>query len=481
MSKYLPLKQYFLDAFDVSNQTALVNIVGEALHKEAEDGELYAESTQTESIFWEHGKVESVSYTDSEGFGLRKVVNYETGYVHSSELSRSALHTVVGDLRNMQGKHGVYKREKRVRKMQEKYPAISPLFVGLAERTALLTAIDAYARAQDERIVQVDIVLTGVAENVLIVRPDGRVVHDVRPLVRLNVEVRMKDGERTVGGRSGMGGREDYSRLFQPAVWGKLVLDAVTEARLLLIAENCPAGEMSVVLGPGWTAILLHEAIGHTLEGDFNRMALSPFADKMGKIVAHPEITVVDDGTIKGRRGSLNYDDEGTPTQRTVLIENGRVTSYLHDRMSARHFGVSPTGNGRRESFEFQPYPRMTNTFMQNGTSDPAEIITATKRGIYAEKFRGGQVDIATGNFVFNATILFPIEDGVVLVDRPLRQATLTGKGYDVLTHVDMVGTDSALDPGIGTCGKNGQSVPVGVGQPTIRLAPGAVVVGGAA
>lgn len=472
-------KDYFLDAFSVANQTELVNIVGEALNGQ-EDGELYAEVAHVESVVWEHGRAEAVKYIENEGFGLRKVVGCESGYVHSSDLSRASLQTVISDLRDMQGKQGAYKRADR-KKAKALYPATSPLSVELSERMKLLAEIDAYARSCDPRIREVEITLGGSVANILIVRPDGRVVHDVRPLVRLNVTVTLSDGMRSVSNVAGRGGRYDYSSFFEESVWKGLVGEAVADARLMLIAQNCPSGQMPVVLGPGWTAILLHEAIGHTLEGDFNRMKTSPFSDKMGKVVAHSEITVVDDGTIPGRRGSLTYDDEGMPSQYTTLIENGRVVSYLHDRMSARYFGVAPTGNGRRESFRYQPMPRMTNTYMLQGTSDPQEIIASTKRGIYTKEFSGGQVDIATGNFVFVATLLFPIENGVVLFDTPLRQATLTGTGYDVLTHVDMVGTDMVLDPGIGTCGKNGQSVPVGVGQPTVRLTEGAVVVGGAA
>lgn len=364
-------KDYFLDAFNVSNQTELVNIVGEALHGQ-EDGELYAEVAHVESIVWKDGRAEAVKYAENEGFGLRKVVGCESGYVHSSDLSRASLHTVISDLRDMQGKQGTYARVGR-KKSVPLYSAVSPLSVELPERMKLLAEIDSYARSCDTRVREVEITLGGSVSNVLIVRPDGRVVNDVRPLVRLNVTVTLFDGTRTVSNVSGRGGRYDYSSLFIESIWKQLVDEALADARLMLIAQSCPSGQMSVVLGPGWTAILLHEAIGHTLEGDFNRMKTSPFADKMGKVVAHPEITVVDDGTISGRRGSLTYDDEGMPTKNTTLIENGRVVSYIHDRMSARYFGVAPTGNGRRESFQHQPMPRMTNTYMLQAKNIPTE------------------------------------------------------------------------------------------------------------
>ncbi len=474
-------KQYFLDSFSVGDERTLVSMVSEALHNQAEDGELYAESLQAESVVWKDGRVEAVTYLDDEGFGLRKVVGCESGYVYSSDLSRTSLQTVVADLRNMQGKSAHYAHERKGRRPKNKYTSASPLSVAVEKRIALVSAIDAYVRSSDPRVHEVEIGLMGARKNVLIVRPDGRVVNDVRPLVRLNISVMLIEGTNTVSSFRGTGGRYGYDSLFEEKTWQLLADTALAEARLLLIAKNCPSGEMPVVLGPGWTAVLLHEAIGHTLEGDFNRMKVSPFCEKMGQVVAHREITVVDNGAMIGRRGSLTYDDEGTPTQDTTLIQNGRVVSYLHDRTSARFFGVAPTGNGRRESYEHQPMPRMTNTFMLSGTSDPEEIMRSTKQGVYAESFNGGQVEIATGNFVFEAALLFPIENGKVLFDCPLRQATLTGTGYDVLTHVDMVGNNSELDPGVGTCRKNGQSVPVGVGQPTIRLRTGAVVVGGAA
>lgn len=473
-------KRHFLYAFDVANEQMLTNIVGEALHG-AEDGELYAESTQTEQVHFKDGKVDGSIYGDAEGFGIRKVVGYESGYVYSSDLSREALQRVVLDVSGLVNKTGSYASVSKRKRVSKKYPSISPLSVSLPERIVLLQRIDTYVRNSDPRVREVEISLSGGVERVLIARPDGFVCADVRPLTRLNIFVTLADEKRTVSGRAGFGGRHDYALLFDTAAWQYAADQAMEEARLLLCAEDCPSGVMPVVLGPGWSAVLLHEAIGHTLEGDFNRLKVSPFADKMGMMVAHPDVTVVDDGTISGRRGSLTIDDEGTPTQRTVLVDAGRVASFIHDRMSARHFGVLPTGNGRRESFRFQPMPRMTNTYMLPGPYDPREIIKVTEQGLYIERFGGGQVMIATGNFVFQAEVVFPIEGGVVRFDRPMRQATLTGTGYDVLTHVDMVGNDMALDPGVGTCGKNGQSVPVGVGQPTIRLAEGAVVVGGSA
>jgi TldD protein len=332
----------------------------------------------------------------------------------------------------------------------------------------LLGAIDAHARSLDPRVKQVMASVVSEARQVLVVGSDGTLAADARPLVRLNVQVVAAEGARREVGYQGMGGRFELERLLDPGAWKPLVAEAVRIALLNLEAVPCPAGTMDVVLGPGWPGVLLHEAVGHGLEGDFNRKRTSAFSDRIGERVAAPGVTVVDDGTLPGRRGSLNVDDEGTPTQRTVLIEDGILRGYLQDRLNARLMGMRPTGNGRRESYAHLPLPRMTNTFMLAGRDDPGEILRSVRRGLYAVSFGGGQVDITSGKFVFTANEAYRIEEG--RVGAPVKGATLIGNGPDVLLRVSRIGSDLALDRGVGTCGKDGQSVPVGVGLPTIRV-----------
>ncbi len=334
----------------------------------------------------------------------------------------------------------------------------------------MLGEIDSYARSLDSRVKQVMASCIAQHRHVLIVGSDGRFASDVRPLVRLNVQVIAEDasGSRREIGYQGAGGRFELERLLDAETWKPLVDEAVRVATLNLDAVPCPAGTLNVVLGPGWPGILLHEAVGHGLEGDFNRKGPSAFSDRLGQRVASENVTVVDDGTLEARRGSLNVDDEGTPTQRTVLIENGVLRGYLQDRLNARLMGVAPTGNGRRESYAHLPMPRMTNTFMLAGEEDPDEILRSVKRGLYAVSFGGGQVDITSGKFVFSANEAYHIEDG--RLGAPVKGATLIGNGPDVLTRVSRVGSNLELDRGVGTCGKDGQSVPVGVGLPTIRI-----------
>ena len=332
----------------------------------------------------------------------------------------------------------------------------------------LLQDIDAYARAKDPRVRQVSASLSGEWQAVRIIRPDGRHAADIRPLVRLNVSVVCADGETMEGGSYGTGARAGYEAYLDPATWQHAVDEALRQSVVKLAAIDAPAGEMTVVLGSGWPGILLHEAIGHGLEGDFNRKKTSAFAGLMGQRIAAPGVTVVDDGTISDRRGSLTIDDEGTPTQSTTLIEDGILVGYMQDRMNARLMGVKPTGNGRRQSYGYHPMPRMTNTVMLNGAHAPEEIIASVDKGLYAVNFGGGQVDITNGKFVFSASEAYLIEGG--RIGAPVKGATLIGNGPDALTKVSMVGNDMALDPGIGTCGKEGQGVPVGVGQPTMRV-----------
>ena len=349
------------------------------------------------------------------------------------------------------------------------YPvATPPTDVSVELKSDLLSEIDVYARRQDPRVKQVMASIVCQHRHVLVVGSDGRMVGDVLPLVRLNCQVIAADGERREVGYEGMGGRYELDQLMQPSAWQPLVDEAVRAALLNLEAVGCPAGTMDVVLGPGWPGILLHEAIGHGLEGDFNRKKTSAFTDRIGERVAAPGVTVVDDGTLPNRRGSLNVDDEGTPTQRTTLIENGVLVGYLHDRLNAQLMGHEPTGNGRRESYAHLPMPRMTNTFMLAGTDEPDDILRSVHKGLYATSFGGGQVDITSGKFVFSASEAYEIENG--RLGRPVKGATLIGNGPDVLTRVSRIGNDLALDNGVGTCGKDGQGGPVGVGMPTIRI-----------
>jgi TldD protein len=434
-----------------------------------DDGELFLEYRESESISMEDGRIRAANYDTAAGFGLRAVLGDETGYAHSGELSEAALKRAASTVSAVRGgRNGTASVGPRNTNARL-YSDASPLGQGeFGDRAATLGEIDAYARGRDSRVVQVMASLHGEWQAVQIVRADGERTADLRPLVRLNVSVVVeRDGKRE-SGTHGLGGREGFDRMLSADTWKAAVDEALRQAVLKLDAVPAPAGEMEVVLGAGWPGILLHEAIGHGLEGDFNRKKTSAFAGLMGQRVGSPGVTVVDDGTLPDRRGSLTIDDEGTPTNRTVLIEDGILTGYLQDRLNARLMGVRPTGNGRRESFAHSPMPRMTNTVMLNGKHTKEEMISSVKRGLYAVNFGGGQVDITSGKFVFSASEAYLIEDGKVTA--PVKGATLIGNGPDSLTKVDMIGGDMELDPGIGTCGKNGQGVPVGVGQPTLKL-----------
>jgi TldD protein len=434
-----------------------------------DDGELFLEYRESESISMEDGRIRAANYDTAAGFGLRAVLGDETGYAHSGELSEAALKRAASTVSAVRGgRNGTASVGPRNTNARL-YSDASPLGQGeFGDRAATLGEIDAYARGRDSRVVQVMASLHGEWQAVQIVRADGERTADLRPLVRLNVSVVVeRDGKRE-SGTHGLGGREGFDRMLSADTWKAAVDEALRQAVLKLDAVPAPAGEMEVVLGAGWPGILLHEAIGHGLEGDFNRKKTSAFAGLMGQRVGSPGVTVVDDGTLPDRRGSLTIDDEGTPTNRTVLIEDGILTGYLQDRLNARLMGVRPTGNGRRESFAHSPMPRMTNTVMLNGKHTKEEMISSVKRGLYAVNFGGGQVDITSGKFVFSASEAYLIEDGKVTA--PVKGATIIGNGPDSLTKVDMIGGDMELDPGIGTCGKNGQGVPVGVGQPTLKM-----------
>ena len=443
-------------------------LVGEALEG-ADDGELFLEYRQSESISLDDGRIKSASFDTVQGFGLRAVSGEATGYAHASELSLPALRRAADTVKAVRSGHSGTVSLAPVGTNRALYTDLNPLtLVPFESKVALLQSIDAYARAKDPQVVQVMASLLGSWQAVRIVRADGGFVSDIRPMVRLNVSIMAARGGRQETGSYGTGGRVTYDGLIAVDNWQAAVDEALRQALVNLDSVAAPAGDMTVVLGPGWPGVLLHEAIGHGLEGDFNRKGTSAFSGRVGERVAAPGVTVVDDGTLPDRRGSISIDDEGTASSRTTLIEDGILKGYLFDRLNARLMGTRPTGNGRRQSYGSQPLPRMTNTFMLAGDKPPAEIIASVKHGLYAVNFGGGQVDITSGKFVFSATEAYRIENGRITV--PLKGATLIGNGPDVLTRVCMVGNDLALDDGVGTCGKDGQSVPVGVGQPTLRI-----------
>jgi TldD protein len=458
-----------------TDKQGLVNAVRSALSG-AEDGELYLERNETEALSWSDGRVKSSSFSIDEGFGLRMVVGKQTGYVSSQRLSIPEILSAGKELGDVFTETREFAAAQKGR-AQSLYSQRRPKEVPFEKKIALLSEIDKHVRSLEPMVVSVDASIVNQLREVCIVRPDGLFVSEFRPLVRLNVSVVVKDGDRSGSGASGFGGRYELSALLDPKNWRPHADHALIVAKDLVIAEDCPAGEMDVVLGSGWPGVILHEAFGHLTEGDFNFKGESVFSTMMGRHVAAAGVTVVDEGCIPDRRGSISFDDEGTPAKKTVLVKDGILVSYLHDRMSARQFGVPSTGNGRRESYACMPMPRMTNTYMESGPYTPEEIIKSVDKGIYINEMSGGQVDITSGKFVFAASIAWLIEGGKITV--PLKGATLIGSGPKVFLHVDMVGNDSELDRGVGMCGKGGQNVPVGVGQPTIRIRKGGVVVGG--
>jgi TldD protein len=435
----------------------------------ADDGELFLEYRQSEMLLFDNGRLKQATYDTSQGFGLRAVKDEAVGYAHASDLSEEAIARAADAVNAVKGGYSGKYAEAPARTNRRLYgddnPLAAPTF---QDKVKLLEEINAYARARDPKVRQVTASVAASWQVVEIVRPDGEIYRDVRPLVRLNVSVVAGDGERQESGSHGFGGREGFERFIAPEAWKGAVDDALRQALVNLDAVPAPAGEMDVVLGAGWPGVMLHEAVGHGLEGDFNRKQTSAFAGLMGQKVAAKGVTVVDDGTLGQRRGSLSIDDEGTPTNRTVLIEDGVLTGYMQDRQNARLMGMRPTGNGRRESHAHMPMPRMTNTYMLAGQHTPDEIIASVKNGLYAVNFGGGQVDITSGKYVFQCTEAYRIEDGKV--GAPVKGAMLIGNGPTDLHRISMIGDDLALDTGIGTCGKNGQGVPVGVGQPTLRM-----------
>ena len=435
----------------------------------ADDGELFFEYKQAEGLVFDNGRLKQATYDTAQGFGLRAVKDEAVGYAHASDLSEGALARAAEAVRAVKSGHSGKYAAAPGRTNAKLYGDENPLGAQTFEaKVKLLESIDAYARAKDPRVRQVTASIAATWQVVEILRADGETYRDIRPLVRLNVNVVTGDGDRQESGSYGVGGREGYERFIETHAWQSAVDEAVRQSLVNLDSVAAPAGEMDVVLGNGWPGVMLHEAVGHGLEGDFNRKKTSAFAGLMGQRVAAKGVTVIDDGTIASRRGSLSIDDEGTPTNRTVLIEDGILVGYMQDRQNARLMHMKPTGNGRRESHAHVPMPRMTNTAMLAGKHDPKEIIASVKNGLYAVSFGGGQVDITSGKYVFQCTEAYRIENGKV--GAPVKGAMLIGNGPTDLHRISMIGNDFALDPGIGTCGKNGQGVPVGVGQPTLRM-----------
>jgi TldD protein len=462
---------FFRDRFDLDDRN-LEAVLGTALERRVDYADLFFEYSTQDSVALEDGIVKSGSRSLDQGVGVRAVAGERQGYAHSDEITVESMRVAAGAARAI-SESAADQRSVSVRGAgrpeRDLYPVDTrPTEVPVADKIALLGELDAYARRADPRIQQVMASVVTQDRQLLIAGSDGTLVADHQPLVRLNVQVIAESGGRREVGSHGGGGRYVLAQLLEADGWKPLADEAVRLALLNLEAEPCPAGTMDIVLGPGWPGILLHEAIGHGLEGDFNRKKTSAFADRLGERVAAKGVTVVDDGTIAARRGSLNVDDEGTPTQRNVLIEDGILVAYMHDRLNARLMGVEPTGNGRRESYAHMPLPRMTNTFMLAGEDDPEDIVRSVDRGLYAVSFSGGQVDITSGKFVFSASEAYRIEGG--RIGAPVKGASLIGNGPDVLTRVSRIGNDLALDQGVGTCGKEGQGVPVGVGLPTTRV-----------
>jgi len=433
-----------------------------------DDGELYLQYSSSEAFGFDDGRLKTADYHSSSGFGLRGVTGETTAFAHANDISEAAIERAAATLKLLNPAKGQAAPPPQ-RTNRAMYAADDPLVaIPFADKVALCERIDAAARARDPRVSQVSVALSGSWSVIDIVRGDGFVGSDVRPLVRLGVQIVVEQNGRRETGYHGLGGRYLDDGLFDEATWGNAIDTALAQALTNLESVAAPAGEMPVVLGPGWCGVLLHEAVGHGLEGDFNRKGTSAFSGRIGERVGAPGVTVIDDGAMEQRRGSLSIDDEGTPTRRTVLIEDGILKGYLQDRLNARLMGMEATGNGRRESFAHAPMPRMTNTFMLAGKDNPAELIERVPDGIYAKSFGGGQVDITSGKFVFSCTEAYRIRGGKIA--EPVKGATLIGDGPTVLTRIKGIGNDLALDTGVGVCGKGGQSVPAGVGQPTLLI-----------
>jgi TldD protein len=433
-----------------------------------DDGELYLQYRISESFGFDDGRLKTADYGADRGFGLRGISGETTGFAHSQDMSAGGIRRAAETLKLLDP--AIATRDAAPpRTNRHLYTGTDPLSaLGFEAKVALLEAADARARARDPRVVQVSASLSGNWSVIEIVRADGFATTDIRPQVRMGISIVVEANGRRESGSFGMGGRYLYDRLTDPAIWDRAIDEALAQALVNLESVAAPAGETMVLLGPGWPGIILHEAVGHGLEGDFNRKGSSAFSGKLGQRIASPGVTIVDDGSIADSRGSLSIDDEGTPTAENVLVEDGILKGYMQDRLNARLMGVAPTGNGRRESYAHAPMPRMTNTFMRGGNDEPGELLSRVKKGVFAKNFGGGQVDIVSGKFVFSCTEAYEIENG--RIGRPLKGATLIGDGPTALTRVTGIGNDFALDEGVGMCGKGGQSVPAGVGQPTLLL-----------
>lgn len=456
-----------IDSFD-NDRHDIEQIVANTL-RNSDDGELYIEYREAEALGFDNGRLKQGSFSQDQGFGLRSVVGETIGYAHAGDLSVAALKRASDAVSaTSHGYQGIYQAAPQLtnRKLYtDENPIGSPSF---DEKVKLLQEIDAYLRAKDPKVRQVSASLAGSWQQIEILRADGHFVRDIRPMVRVNISVVAGDGDKQETGSYSMGGRKGFGEFIATESWKFAADEALRQALVNLEAVAAPAGTMDIVLGAGWPGVMLHEAVGHGLEGDFNRKKTSAFSELMGQQVAAKGVTVVDDGTIPDRRGSLTIDDEGTPTNRTVLIEDGKLVNFMQDRQNARLMGMQPTGNGRRESYAHTPMPRMTNTIMLSGDKTPEEIIASVKNGIYAVSFGGGQVDITSGKFVFGCTEAYLIENGKL--GAPVKGAMLIGNGPDAMHRISMIGNDSKLDNGTGNCGKGGQWVPVGVGQPHLRM-----------
>ncbi|KPF59839.1 metalloprotease TldD [Rhizobium sp. AAP116] len=461
------MTQDLLSLFDCDEAT-LTRRVADAL-KGADDGELFVEHAQAESLTFDNGRLKGGSFNTDQGFGLRAVADEAVGYAHSGELSLAALSRAadaVGAVTHgYSGSYATAPQRTNAKLYGDGNPIGSPTF---EEKVKLLSEIDAYLRDKDPKVRQVTATVGASWQVVEILRADGHRVRDIRPMTRINISVVTGQGDRQESGSFGTGGRMSFNEFLTEESWRRGADDALRQALINLEAQEAPAGTMDIVLGNGWPGVMLHEAVGHGLEGDFNRKKTSAFAGLMGEMVAAPGVTVVDDGTINDRRGSITVDDEGTPSAYNVLIENGKLVGYMQDRQNARLMGMKATGNGRRQGYAHQPMPRMTNTYMLSGDKTPEEIIASVKKGIYAVSFGGGQVDITSGKFVFGCTEAYLIENGKI--GAPVKGAMLIGNGPDAMKRISMIGNDTKLDTGIGNCGKAGQWVPVGVGQPHLRM-----------
>jgi TldD protein len=458
------------------NLNKVQSIVSRSLEG-SDDGELYLESTKSESFSFDDGRMRSVSYDSTQGFGLRAIADEAKGFAHSGELSEESLNRASETVRSVSKNYsGTMAEAPSHGTNKPLYTSINPLEeTSFQIKTNLLEEIDSYARSIDPRVVQVSASLSASYQAIQILRANGERSADIRPLVRLNVAIVVEQNGRRETGSSGCGGRGKYEEWINKEKWQSQVKEALRIGSINLESVPTPAGEMPVILGPGWPGVMLHEAVGHGLEGDFNRKGTSIFSGKIGEKVTAEGVTVIDDGTIENKRGSITIDDEGTKSSKNVLIENGILKNYMQDRQNARLMNMEPTGNGRRQSYSHYPMPRMTNTYMDNGTIDPQEIISSLKKGIYAVNFSGGQVDITNGKFVFSASEAYLVENGKI--KQPVKGATLIGNGPDAMSKISLIGNDLALDDGIGTCGKDGQGVPVGVGQPTLLM--GGITIGG--